>query len=190
MVFGRNFEDNLHIQLAYAILDMDKILAVQVNNVVYALNNMLRKEGISQETDLLGNIGIGMDYQKFMNPKSSFSGRSLISAQQKRELFKELFDKTQLEYFGTILRDEDSVKAATKGIKSNEERQAEVDRLFEAQREQAYYKLCLIGMMRQATAHGNVRTMTSMYTLEAAFDKENADSTARMQAKSILDSIY
>ncbi len=46
-IFGKAFsEDNIHIQLAYNILDIQKILAVYVNNIVYSLNNLAhRKNG-------------------------------------------------------------------------------------------------------------------------------------------------
>lgn len=42
--FGKTFDDNIHIQLIYNILDIEKILAVYVTNIVYALNNMLGLE--------------------------------------------------------------------------------------------------------------------------------------------------
>ena len=38
--FGKTFDDNIHIQLIYNILDIEKILAVYVTNIVYALNNI------------------------------------------------------------------------------------------------------------------------------------------------------
>jgi len=46
-IFGKAFpEDNIHIQLAYNILDIQKILAAYVNNIVYSLNNLAhRKNG-------------------------------------------------------------------------------------------------------------------------------------------------
>ena len=37
--FGKTFDDNIHIQLIYNILDIEKILAVYVTNIVYALDN-------------------------------------------------------------------------------------------------------------------------------------------------------
>lgn len=42
--FGRELDDNLHIQLIYNILDIEKILAVYSTNAVYALNNLTADE--------------------------------------------------------------------------------------------------------------------------------------------------
>ena len=42
--FGKTFSDNIHIQLIYNILDIDKILAIYSNNIVYAIDNLQRVE--------------------------------------------------------------------------------------------------------------------------------------------------
>ncbi len=53
-IFGKAFpEDNIHIQLAYNILDIKKLLAVHVNNIIYSLNNLAHKNGAS---DFIGTF--------------------------------------------------------------------------------------------------------------------------------------
>lgn len=45
LYFGTTFEDNIHIQLIYNILDIEKILTVHINNIVYEINNLFRRDG-------------------------------------------------------------------------------------------------------------------------------------------------
>ena len=54
--FGKTFDDNIHIQLIYNILDIEKILAVYVTNIVYALNNMLGVKGSESYDDFMGYL--------------------------------------------------------------------------------------------------------------------------------------
>lgn len=68
MYFGRNFQDNIHIQLIYNILDIEKVLAVQVNNIVFSLNNLLRRSE-SEYTDLIGYLGFTDNYEAFRRKK-------------------------------------------------------------------------------------------------------------------------
>ena len=68
--FGKNFDDNIHIQLIYNILDIEKILAVYVTNIVYALNNMLG-EGDESNYDFMGYLSTFNTYKVFTNPNGS-----------------------------------------------------------------------------------------------------------------------
>ena len=38
--FGKEYKDNIHVQIAYSVLDIEKILTVHVNNIVFAINNI------------------------------------------------------------------------------------------------------------------------------------------------------
>ena len=68
--FGKTFDDNIHIQLIYNILDIEKILAVYVTNIVYALNNMLG-EGDESNYDFMGYLSTFNTYKVFTNPNGS-----------------------------------------------------------------------------------------------------------------------
>ena len=137
--FGGTFSDNIHIQLIYNILDIDKILAVHVNNVVYELNNMLRSEE-REFNDVVGCMSYGTSYEKFM-------------AGSKASDFIRLMHTPQLAYFGTVLRNDVELKKL-KGIKNPEKKAQEEQKLWK----QPYYLLTALAMMRQATAHGNQMT--------------------------------
>ena len=43
-IFGKTFDDNIHVQLAYNILDIEKIMAQYVNDIVYMLHNTDKTE--------------------------------------------------------------------------------------------------------------------------------------------------
>ena len=55
--FGKTFDDNIHIQLIYNALDIEKILAYHINNISYAMLNMLRREGLNFD-DFIGYMGL------------------------------------------------------------------------------------------------------------------------------------
>lgn len=190
MIFGQNFEDNIHIQLAYSILDIDKILAVHVNNVVYALNNMLRSEGSVHWDDLISNLGLSKTYDKFIKTADSMPGEEPTPGQHYKELFLELMAKPQLEYFGTILKDTEAIKTACKANKNNKnatDEKAIRQEMEEEQRRRAYYRLCLLGMMRQNTAH---KAGTDMFTLDEKFDKQNNEDAPRQSARNDLNNLF
>lgn len=139
--FGRTFEDNIHIQLIYSILDIEKILAVHVNNIVFELDNLLRREG-DEHDDLIGYMGLTREkYDKFRESKIY-------------PLFEELLTKRRLGYFGTefvLPRDKTG--------------QIDQDKRDEYQKKM-YYLLSILGQVRQATAHGDIATRASLYKLE------------------------
>lgn len=61
--FGKEFEDNIHIQLIYNILDIEKILAVYSTNAVYALNNTIADES-NENWDLFANFSTDNTYDE------------------------------------------------------------------------------------------------------------------------------
>ena len=69
--FGKTFDDNIHIQLIYNILDIEKILAVYVTNIVYALNNMLGVKGSESHDDFIGYLSTNNIYDVFIDPDNS-----------------------------------------------------------------------------------------------------------------------
>lgn len=69
--FGKTFDDNIHIQLIYNILDIEKILAVYVTNIVYALNNMLGVKGSESYDDFMGYLSAQNTYYIFTHPDKS-----------------------------------------------------------------------------------------------------------------------
>lgn len=58
--FGASYEDNFHVQIAYNVMDIKKLLTVYANNIVFTVNNLLRIE----DEDFLGVFGVMNDFEK------------------------------------------------------------------------------------------------------------------------------
>ena len=90
--FGRTFNDNLHIQVIYNILDIDKILTVFLNNIVYALNNLERKSAENyDQTDFIGKGDIGLQ-----NPYAQVKAKNGATYRH----FTDYLKNPRLSYFG------------------------------------------------------------------------------------------
>lgn len=186
LFFGENFADNIHIQVAYSILDIDKILAVHINNIVYQLNNMLRSEELAY-TDVVGSLGLNKTAEAFWKIKDE---EKPIQKQ-----VRQLLDAPQLAYFGDVLYDSALVKLDKK--ERNPKRKENLIAQLDAKHKQAYDLLTLLGMMRQALAHGEEGTRTTIFTLDEGYDsiyvknKVNRVSTEqRLAARKTLDELY
>lgn len=166
--FGEEYADNIHVQIAYNILDIEKILSVHINNIIYALNNMLRLEG-PEYGDLVGNLSIGKSYENFKTDK-------LYSS------FLQLCMQKQLGYFGIEITDpyDDSTpsKAPRKEKPGSKHEEVLVSK------EQFYYILCLLGSLRQYLAHGEAVNARYLYSLDSF------SSDAVRGARDILDKLY
>ena len=101
--FGKTFDDNIHIQLIYNILDIEKILAVHVSNATFAINNILGIEGKENE-DFIGNLSVLNTFDEFENYEThpKFANKSAIKENLRKS--KVFFDKikkgNKLGYFG------------------------------------------------------------------------------------------
>ncbi len=174
--FGKEYEDNIHVQIAYNVLDIEKILAVHVNDVTFAINNMLRFDD-SEYFDLVGFMSLDNDYFRFSNPK--LLKKPAPNAEEKLELFEKLLKQPQLGYFGSILT---PTKPASYTTKSGETRiKREIDK------ELCFYYLSVIGAFRQATAHGEEKSRAALFRLEERFDTGNG---CRAEARAALDALY
>jgi len=60
MYFGKTYTDNIHIQIAYNIMDMKKIFGVYSNNIIYSINNLLEER---EGSDFLGVFYTENSYQ-------------------------------------------------------------------------------------------------------------------------------
>lgn len=100
--FGQSFDDNLHIQLIHNILDIEKLLAVHIENIIYSINNVL-EDGIIYEDY------IGFKFKQDDNDD--------------QETFNNLVNNPRLRYFGSAFYesgfDKKSPKTSTR--RSDEE---------------------------------------------------------------------
>lgn len=151
MYFGKTFEDNIHIQLVYKILDIEKIIAGHVNNIVYALDNILREDK-EEHDDFIGYLGDRFTYEDFKK-------KSLYDA------FEKLINSKQIGYFGKVFVPED---ANGKPLK-----EADLD----AFKEKCYHLLVILGTVRHATSHGEEVYRKKMFDVNELIKKMPAGKT-------------
>lgn len=133
--FGKTFDDNIHIQLIYNILDIEKILAVYVTNIVYALNNMLG-EGDESNYDFMGYLSTFNTYKVFTNPNgSTLYDDKKENIRKSLSKFNALLKTKRLGYFGL------------------EEPKTKDTRVLEAYKKRVYHMLAIVGQIRQCVFH-------------------------------------
>lgn len=134
--FGKTFDDNIHIQLIYNILDIEKILAVYVTNIVYALNNMLGVKGSESHDDFIGYLSTNNIYDVFIDPdNSSLSDDKKANVRKSLSKFNVLLKTKRLGYFGL------------------EEPKTKDNRVSEAYKKRVYHMLAIVGQIRQSVFH-------------------------------------
>lgn len=174
--FGKTYEDNIHIQMAYNVMDIEKILAVHVNNVVYALNNILGDEEAFY-ADWIGCMGWDKTYEKAMSAKGDTTSKFVA------DCFRNLMRSKRRAYFGDVLFDAGISKITKKEIK---------EARIEEERKKAYYICLLLGKARQMTAHDLADTRSALYCLDESFDAKckNEAKEVRAEVRAVLDELY
>lgn len=134
--FGKTFDDNIHIQLIYNILDIEKILAVYVTNIVYALNNMLGIKGSESYDDFIGYLSTNNTYKVFIDPdNSNLSDDKKANVRKSLSKFNDLLKTKRLGYFGL------------------EEPKTKDTNALEAYKKRVYHMLAIVGQIRQCVFH-------------------------------------
>lgn len=134
--FGKTFDDNIHIQLIYNILDIEKILAVYVTNIVYALNNMLGIKDSESYDDFMGYLSARNTYEVFTNPNgSTLSDDKKENIRKSLSKFNALLKTKRLGYFGL------------------EEPKTKDTRVSQAYKKRVYHMLAIVGQIRQSVFH-------------------------------------
>ena len=134
--FGKTFDDNIHIQLIYNILDIEKILAVYVTNIVYALNNMLGVKGSESHDDFIGYLSARNTYEVFTHSdKSNLSDKVKGNIKKSFSTFNDLLKTKRLGYFGL------------------EEPKTKDTRVSQAYKKRVYHMLAIVGQIRQSVFH-------------------------------------
>ena len=164
--FGHPMDDNIHIQLAYQILDLEKILSVYIDNIIYSLGNVLKPEG-EDAYDLIGDIG-EKTFDTFKND-------------YRYSVFQTMYNNERLRYFGRAFYDSGYDKKASKTVKGKDGKSQE--RSKKRSEEDCYHILSLLGRVRQFTKHGKKKgkERTWLYSLDRVLTEKD---------KRVLDDIY
>lgn len=161
-IFDEKFDDNIHIQAAYAVNDIIKTLSVAANLAGTAINGLDRK---NTENDMIGFYIIPhITYQTY--------------AGNKKPKFDEFIGRVKAQgtfsYFPDILP------------KFKEESEEESDK------EKLYYLMCIISLIRNSATHSknsNSDTTDYIFGKLNSANKEALTATADNLIKSKIDSI-
>ena len=150
-VFGQTFDDTLHVQIAYAILDINKIFTPHIVSLVHVLNS-LDRSGLSSREDYLGG-------RFFDTPKDESEWKI------QKHLFAE-YKRLALPYLGYF---GDAFKLPKQKAPA-----------FEHQRfhDEMWNTLTIIQRMRLAVVHGKDRDgkdETAIFNPETHFERETCD---------------
>jgi hypothetical protein len=177
--FGQTFSDTIHVQLIYNILDIEKILAVFSNNIIYELDNLARS-GNEEKDDFVGYMNIRESYEEFDRHTFEAAGDDRREKQKAklRKSFKSYVDPENPEKIFERLKYFSSAFCIYRAYidEKNRKRQTLVLR----PEEEIYYILCMLGEVRQYTAHYNSH-IYSIYTLEKNLNE---------RAQNILSELY
>lgn len=158
--FGKTFDDNIHIQLIYNILDIEKILAVYVTNIVYALNNMLGIKKSESHDDFMGYLSAKNTYDVFTNPNgSTLSDDKKKNIRKSLRKFNDLLKTKRLGYFGL------------------EEPKTKDTRVSQAYKKRVYHMLAIVGQIRQSVFHDKSSKLhEDLYSFIDIIDSEYRDT--------------
>ncbi len=171
--FGKEFKDNIHIQIIYSILDIEKILAVHVNNIVYSLDNLRRKDS-TETDDFIGYMSTINDFCAYSDPEKYLAGRpdAIRSVLAGKAVFEEYLKNPRLGYFGAAFFNQRG------------------DKLERKTDEDIYWVFAMLGGLRQFCAHDKNSARHWLYCLEdtkmlpaaagAYLEKNYCDAVAKL----------
>lgn len=157
--FGRLFYDTIHIQAIYSILDLEKTLAVHINNIVFTINNLFRNDQYEEDDFLgIGYLSTRNDFATYRNPEQTIKDAELIkNIKESNEFFDKLLKNSRLFYFGEAFTNE-------KGVKPEED---------------VYWALALLSSLRQFCAHDNTKMRGWLYCLDEMVPEGGKEYLAR-----------
>lgn len=141
IIFGNEFpKDNLHVQIAYNILDIKKILNVYINNIIYMFYNLSRSEQNltpEQMSDLIGTL---YSYSSAADAEKKYIDTNQASKLENLEKVKEMLKgaSAYFTYFGNVFKSD-------KPCATESEKQSNF--------ENNYTALRILSLVRQACVH-------------------------------------
>lgn len=150
--FGKNFNDNLHIQLIYNILDIKKILGLYVEDINYVICNLGRPD---KPEDLMGMTPYHIPFDK--NTKLTDFNNYYLRA------------KPYFIYFRDVLSERffDEISSKLEEYKKK--------RIEKYKKEELYNVLRILSLCRQCVKHG-AHNQTNLFNIQ-----KNSDITDLVQ---------
>lgn len=102
--FGKTFNDNLHVQIAYNLLDIQKILGLYIGNVVNAVLQLVDQKEYDIKNDIIGMTHAFSLYEDFCYDNRI--GRKYFDEKKWNNFFEEAVEKLTKynRYFDTVLK--------------------------------------------------------------------------------------
>lgn len=153
--FGKTFDDNLHIQIIYNILDIEKIIAQYSTNISAAINHMIDdndKDYDVTKNDFIGYMSTQNTYDIFMNPSKNpnLDEKIIDNIKKSCKKFETLLKSKRLGYFGLDYNPNGKDEKTKKRL---------------------YHLMALAGQLRQWSFHSNGQSKW-LYNLNNNMDKE------------------
>ena len=158
--FGKEYSDNLKIQIIYNILDINKIISPYINDIVYSMNNLARNdEYIDGKIDVIGSLSSTTDYSSFMSPNKDLEKEKKFSFH--RENYKKFVEasKPYMRYYGKVfIRDVKKSKLSTgKGEK--------IEVMYRSD-EEIFTIFQILSYVRQSIMHNDIGNKSSILAIE------------------------
>lgn len=177
MFFGKTFDDNIHIQLIYNILDIKKIFSVYANNIVYAVDH-LDRTAKDKDVDYLGTLFTGNTYQHLLSVNPGDSKYKLKKDALKR--FNTYYEsaKSHFIYFGDVFYRKPTYEEASAMKEKGQGKKAQ--KPLVKTKAEVHQILRFLGTIRQCLVHKTDAERDIIF---------NPDSMSN-EFKTLIDSYY
>ena len=143
--FGKNYNDNIHIQIAYNLLDIKKILELHVGNVIMSLATLQRNE---EAKDLIGILSFEKPFDTLDEEKQEFNKSFLSKLMPYNMYFDNVFESPK--------KINDPNDSSKKIIDENDAKKV---------LRKNYNALRMLSLIRQFSVHGS-KYSTILYSLD------------------------
>ena len=163
MIFGQEFsdKDNIHIQIGYNILDMNKIISLYYYNIVYSINNLVRDSDFDINADFIGNIKFSKNFEEYKLYKNGETYQQGFNKFDK-------YAKSSYPYF-SIFKTYDYPKTKDKDgndltEEEKEKNEIKTNKTNEPRIKYNFNLLRVLSFVRQSIAHSSKQTpINSLY---------------------------
>ena len=170
--FGKTFNDNIHIQLIYNILDIKKIMGLYIDDIIYMFRNFYNDDS---STDLIGTINYKYNLRSQLQHKSQKYRDKAINFQK---YFQKIYK--YLPYFPYVF-DVIIEKVGKKNIKKYDE-------------DKGYTVFRILSMLRQFVKHSDLNSdkkELGLFNIDGSINTEINDLIATIDKKysNMIDTI-
>ena len=177
--FGRAFpNENLRVQIAYNIFDVQKILGTFVNNIIYSFYNLSRDE-VQSDNDVIGMLYSISDYDRQKETETFLQAKSLLKQTE-----------AYYAYFDDVFK---------KNKKPDKNKEGDNSKQYQENLRHNFNILRVLSFLRQICMHAEVhvsddegcaRTQNYTDSLEALFNISKAFGKKMPELKTLIDNIY